>query len=192
MVKATRGCFILISLFKSKAYKQVATWFCSLIKALRCVGKSQDFGPYYQSCTVLNSKVAGNNKKILVQIFHLSGKAFRLFLTCPSRPIALVFLAMSFEMDIMPANPAAHAVGGSGPYGGFWKLLFCPSRIVSPQRQMFYLLDLGLSHRSWVSAYVHFYGQAWDSDTSRWCFSGSLLLGVREIVHRWKRNCALF
>jgi len=84
--------------------------------------------------------------------------------------MAFVFLAMALpHLKWASGLPtlAAHSAGGSGPYGGLWKLLVCPSLTVSPQRQMFYLLDLGLSHHSWVSVHVRSYGQAWDSDTSR-------------------------
>lgn len=125
-----------------------------------------------QSCRI---KIR-NNRKSLIQIFHLSGKAFRLSLTCPSRPIALVFLAMAL------------------PHLKWALLEVSGSSMMSPQmwqKQMFYLLDVGPSHHSWVSVYVHSYRPAWDSGTSHWSFSPSLLLGVREIVNSWKRNPAL-
>lgn len=38
-----------------------------------------------------------------------------------------------------------------GLCGGFF---ICPSCMVSPQRQMFYLLVLGLFHHSWVSVCI--------------------------------------
>lgn len=60
-----------------------------------------------------------NNQKSLIEIFHLSGKTFRLSLTCPSRPTSLVFHAMALPHLKWPScllSPAAHAAGGSGPY----------------------------------------------------------------------------
>lgn len=75
-----------------------------------------------QSCRI---KIR-NNWKSLIQILHLLGRAFRLSLSCTSRPIALAFLAMALphlKRASCLLTPAAHATSGSGPY---WRSLEAP------------------------------------------------------------------
>lgn len=73
-------------------------------------------------------------------MFCLLGNAFRLCLICPSRPIALAFLALKLpylKWVQWLVIPTAHIADGSEPLGGFCKLPLCPSHMVPPQSQCF-------------------------------------------------------